>query len=155
MTNKIAMNLNNTNNGSFVSSNINIYLKGSVFVGMSNDLQSVIKPVDKKTSKGGRNGATQIDSFKLWLPSFNEVSGTHTYNWVSNDEGYQYPIYTGDESRIKKLSNGTGNASQWWLRSPRLSSNQSFCIILTTGDDGYYYGVAANSQEGVCFGFCV
>ena len=122
---------------------------------MPSDLQSVIKSVDKKTSKGGRNGTTQIDSFKLWLPSLNEVSGAHTYNWVSHDEGYQYPVFTGDESRIKRLSNGTGTASQWWLRSPHLSSNQSFCIILTTGDDGYYYGLAANSQEGVCFGFCV
>ena len=77
-------------------------------------------------------------------------------------EGTQYEFYrnlVGDEdpnnkieSLIKKLSNGNGEASMWWLRSPSISTKLSIICIEASGK---LNGYNATFENGICFGFCL
>lgn len=147
------MNGSNTNVGSFVGSAMYAYLRDTVLPSLPEELRTRIKTVDKKTSTGNMSTSIQTDAVKIFLFSFNEVAGTPGGTWVSNNEGTQYPVFSSDASRVKKLSNGTGDAYGWWLRSPRLNSSYYFCTVRSLGNAGN--GADASDTYGVCFGFCV
>lgn len=145
------MNSTSTNNGSFVGSDMYDYLNGIFYNGMPSDLRSVIKSVNKITGKGGGSSSgTRTDAMKIFLFSEQEVFGSKTYS-VGN-EGSQYSRFTTSSTRIKKLSNGSGSASGWWLRSPDSGGSNRFCFV---GSDGAAYIHYANRSNGVCAGFCV
>ena len=67
-------------------------------------------------------------------------------------EGTKYPIFTSDASRVKSLSNGSGNKSEWWTRSPYVSNTSSYVCVGTTGGVGT---ASATYYRGICFGFCI
>lgn len=52
----------------------------------------------------------------------------------------------------KKLSNGSGSALDWWLRSSYLGSSVSFECVFSSG---IVSGSPASALLGVSFGFCV
>ena len=79
-----------------------------------------------------------------------EQEGTQ-YQHFKNTVG-DADILSAPPALIKKLSNGSGSANNWWLRSPRIGSNNQFWVILPTGGSGYATGY---NQNGVSFGFCV
>ena len=117
---------------------------------LPSDLKSVIKSVTKSTGTGGGStSGTETSTNKLFLLSEKEV-GLSSYS-VGN-EGTQYPIFTDNNSRIKKLSNGSGSASSWWLRSPFSGYSSRFCRVYSDGSANYDF---ASISLGVCFGFCV
>ena len=147
-----AMNSSNTNRGSFVGSEMYTgYLSTSFLTGLPSDLQSVIKTVNKKTGAGGGSSSgTRTDAVKIFLFAEIEVFGSIT-NSVSG-EGSRYSRFTNSSSRIKYLSNGSGSADWWWLRSPISGTSGSFCAV---GSDGNTYWGGANNSRGVCAGFCV
>lgn len=147
------MNGSNTNAGSFVGSAMYAYLRDTVLPNLPEEIRSHIKTVNKKTSTGRMSSSVQTDGVQIFLFSYNEVAGTPGGTWVSNNEGTQYPVFSSDASRVKKLSNGTGDAHGWWLRSPRLNSSNYFCIVRDIGRAGN--GADASDIYGVCFGFCV
>lgn len=153
MANMRQMNEMQTNTGSFGGSDMYDYLKDQVFQNFPQELKSRVKKVNKRTSRGNGSAEIRIDAMQIFLFSVNEIAGTKSGGWVSNDEGSKYPVFTGDASRIKKLSNGAGAAQWWWLRSPRFGSTSVFCIV---GNNGYVgSGDHASTSGGVCFGFCV
>ena len=153
MANTRQMNTSNTNVGGFTGSAMYSYLNTTLYNQLPADLRSVIKQVDKKTSAGNTSTTVNADAMRLWLPSLNEVYGSHSYSWCSNNEGSKYSIFTNNASRIKNMSNGSGSAYWWWLRSPYLSDSTSFCNVNNNGGVGGY-GTASNTL-GVCLGFCV
>ena len=77
-------------------------------------------------------------------------------------EGAQYDYYknliadkdpnSGYAELVKKLSNGTGSADYWWLRSPIVTSTAGFWCIGSSGGASSYL---ASDAYGVSFGFCV
>lgn len=145
------MNSTNTNSGSFVGSDTYDYLNGTYYNSMPSDLKSVIKSVKKVTGKGGGSSSgTRTDAMKIFLFSEQEVFGSKKYS-VGN-EGSQYSRFTTSSTRIKKLSNGSGSAFLWWLRSPLSGSSNSFCIVHLNGAADYNL---ASVGRGVCAGFCV
>ena len=150
MATKRRMEATKTNTNSFIGSEMYKWLNGECFNSLPSDLKSLIKPVNKKTSAGNQSTSIRTDAMKLWLFSENEVFGTKTYS--TGNEGTKYPIFTDDNSRIKKLSNGTGNTTWWWLRSPNASSSNYFCDVYS---DGAAYGDGASYTYGVCFGFSI
>lgn len=152
MANTRQMNSPASNTESFVGTDLYSYLNETVFNSMSSDLRNVIRPVNKKTSIGNESSVVQVDAMRIWIPSYCEVTDISN-NRISNDEGTVYPIFPNKESLVKKLSNGVGSASIWWLRSPFLTEDYTFCIIF---DDGFFGGRhTSTEQNGVCFGFCV
>jgi hypothetical protein len=125
------------------------------------DLQAVIKEVNKPTSSGGNTSPTIVNSQdKLFLLSSVECFGTNQYSLAG--EGSQYGLYNYMDwsktptsslpARVKKLSNGTGLAYNWWLRSPYSGSTTYFVIMNNIGTANYYN---ASYTIGVCFGFAV
>ena len=147
-----AMNSSNTNSGSFVGSAMYTgYLSTSFLTGLPSDLQSVIKTVNKKTGTGGGSSSgTRTDAVKIFLFAEIEVFGSIT-NSVSG-EGSRYSRFTNSSSRIKYLSNGSGSAYWWWLRSPHSGSSTIFCSVSSYGGANWSN---ANASGGVCAGFCV
>lgn len=153
MANMHQMNTSNTNVGSFVGSAMYAYLRDTVLPSLPEEIRTHIKTVNKKTSAGNLNSSVQTDAVQIFLFSLNEVYGSHSYNWCSNNEGSKYPVFSNDASRVKKLSNGAGAAQWWWLRSPRLNYSSYFCGVNSNGIADSTS--AASGSCGVCFGFCL
>lgn len=147
------MNMSNTNVGSFVGSAMYAYLRDTVLPSLPEEIRSHIKTVNKKTSAGNKSSSVKTDAVQIFLFSVNEVAGTQSDSWVSNNEGSQYPVFSNTASRVKKLSNGAGAAQWWWLRSPGLDGSYGFCAVNGGGVVGGSYH--ASVSYGVCFGFCV
>lgn len=147
------MNSSNTNSGSFAGSAMYSWLSGTIYPNLPTELKDAIKAVNKKTSSGGSSSVIRTDAMYLWL--FSEIEAFGTANLSYAGEGTQYPYFATAAERIKRLSNGAGNASDWWERSPQRSYDNIFCFVDTSGSaNGYFNGPAALSH-GVCFGFCI
>ena len=150
MASKQRMDASDTNSGGWDSTEMFGTTLPAIFSCLPSDLQSVIKSVTKTTGTGGGStSGTETSTNKLFLLSEKEV-GLSSYS-VGN-EGTQYPIFTDNNSRIKKLSNGSGSAYYWWLRSPYSGNSYSFCLVRSGGSANYNL---ASYRYGVCFGFCV
>ena len=148
-----SMNSSNTNSGSYAGSAMNTYVGTTFYNGMPAEVRNVIKSVKKVTGNSTSSSSwsgTRTDNFKTWLFSEAEVFGTKTYS-VGN-EGSKYARFTSNSLRTKKLSNGTGSAYYWWLRSPRLGNDAYFCLVDSDGSASNY---RASDSNGVCVGFCV
>lgn len=153
MGSTIKMNNSNTNSGSYAGSAMKTYVGTTFYNGMPAEVRNVIKSVKKVTGNSDGSSSwsgTRTDNFKTWLFSEAEVFGTKTYS-VGN-EGSKYARFTSNSLRSKKLSNGTGSAYYWWLRSPSLGNSYNFCRV---NDDGAVDNSGASSSDGVCVGFCV
>lgn len=115
---------------------------------LPSDLKSVLKFVNKVTSKGNKQSELETTSDKLFLLSEIEVFGTIKFSF--SGEGTQYKYYTDGNSTIKYIGSSTYNG--WWERSPWSGYNNAFC---TVGSDGNPSEESAGNDAGVSFGFCV
>lgn len=168
---KFKMNSTLTNVGGWESCEIRTMLS-DYFDKLPDELQEMIKEVNKNTNEGGQSKNIVTTSDKLWLFSPAEIfsptaiktgwSLLRDHATYYTQEGTQYEFYrnlVGDEdpnnkieSLIKKLSNGNGEASMWWLRSPSISTKLSI-ICIEAG--GKLNGYNATFENGICFGFCL
>ena len=141
------MNSSNTNVGGWKSSAMRSRM--SEFLGQLNeDLQSVIKPVNKLEDGGTVPPTTETVSDKLFLLSEVEIFGSATSSVAG--EGSQYDWYKAGNTKVKKVN---GYANIWWERSPyRGGGTNGFCSVDSTGSAAS--GNALGSF-GVSFGFCV
>lgn len=144
------MEATNTNANGFTGSEMYTWLQSELLSSFPEDLQSVLKLVDKKTSAGAQGTEINTNSMKVFLFSEVEVFGTVTYS--VEGEGTQYPYFATAANRKKYLANGTGSANNWWERSPRANYSTYFCGVNSSGGA---YNVSASNARGVCFGFCV
>lgn len=142
MANKHQINSTTTNVGSFIGSEMYTYLKDTVLLSMPQELQNVIKPVNKRTSAGDASTEIQVDSMSIWLFSAVEV-GLSGDGYAASGEGTAYPYYT-------SLTRQKGDT--WWLRSPYTGHSASFCVLTSSGALISY---SAKSKCGVSFGFCI
>lgn len=151
---KYPMNSSNTNAGGWTSSAMRTSTMQTLLGQLPDEVKAVIKPVNKLTSAGEQSTTINTTSDSLFLLSEIEVFETRSYSVAG--EGTQYAYYRDIANtaakRIKKLSNGTGSASGWWLRSPYASYSTYFCNVNLNGNANYYY---AGYSYGVAFGFCV
>lgn len=145
------MNGTSTNKNSFVGTSMYAFLRDVVYAGMPSKLKNAIKSVNKKTSQGNKLSLIQTDAMHLWLFSEYEIFGTYQYSYEG--EGTHYPYFSTSAKRIKRLSNGTGSANNWWTRSPRSSTDYRFCHVDSSGATQGSYN--PTDAMGVCFGFCI
>jgi hypothetical protein len=141
------MNTSNTNAGGWTSSAMRASTLASVLGQLPEELQSVLKNVNKLTSAGNRSSTINATVDKLFLLSEIEIFGTTTYSFAG--EGSQYAYYQAGNTKIKKVN---GSADYWWERSPYSSSTADFCQVNSGGAADVY---SASSSDGVAFGFCV
>lgn len=168
------MNATATNEGGWDESEMRTSTMNTLFNLLPPSWKNIIKTVNKKATAGSQSENITTSADKLWLLAMSEIfsatsienSSTSTianYADAYNAEGTQYKYYenligdnnggTGTNSLlIKKLSNGSGSASYWWLRSPYVSISSSFRCIGSSGAVGNIY---AYDTYGVSFGFCV
>lgn len=150
------MNATATNEGGWDESEMRTSTMATLLSQLPSDLQSVIKQVNKKATAGGASTSITTSADKLWLLAEVEVDGTTSAGYADEGEQYEYWKTVKDGTvaadRIKYLSNGSGSAYIWWLRSPYVSTSTYFRGFISTGSVDYYYAYYA---RGVSFGFCV
>ena len=140
------MNSSSTNVGGWKKSEMRSRM--SEFLGqLDEDLQSVIKPVNKLVSIGNNTSTIETVSDKLFLLSEVEIFGSTTYSFAG--EGSQYDWYKAGNTKVKKVN---GSENYWWERSPYSGDTGYFCRVNSGG--GANRGPASGSY-GVSFGFCV
>ena len=150
------MNATGTNAGGWDESEMRTSTMATLLSQLPSDLQGVIKQVNKKATAGSQSTSITTSADKLWLLAEVEVDGTTSAGYADEGEQYEYWKTVKDGTvaadRIKYLSNGSGSANNWWLRSPYVSGSGNFRYISSTGVVNYY---SANYTCGVSFGFCV
>ena len=129
----------------------------NILSSMPSNLRSYIKEVNTYANAGGYSSSSSIGKLskdKVFLPGFTEIFGPSVWSSQSKTESNQkqFPIFTDNNSRIKKMNNGSGDAYWWWTRSPRYNDSGYFCGVYSGGSTGVDY---ANYNYGVCFCFCV
>lgn len=153
---KYRMNATATNEGGWDESEMRTSTMATLLSQFPSDLQSVIKQVNKKATAGGASTSITTSADKLWLFAEVEIDGTTSAGYADEGEQYEYWKTVKDgtvaDDRKKYLSNGSGSADIWWLRSPYVSSSFDFRCIFSTGSVSNYY---AYITYGVSFGFCV
>ena len=142
-----SMNGSDTNVNGWRGSTMRTSTMATLLNQLSSDLKSVLKFVNKVTSKGNKQSALETTSDKLFLLSEIEVFGATQYSYAG--EGKQYEYYTAGNSTIKKVN---GSAYFWWERSPYSGGTASFCSVYNNGSAN---SGSASSSRGVSFGFCV
>ena len=150
------MNATATNEGGWDESEMRTSTMATLLSQLPSDLQGVIKQVNKKATAGGASTSITTSADKLWLLAEVEVDGTTSAGYADEGEQYEYWKTVKDGTvaadRIKYLSNGSGSAYNWWLRSPSVSNSPYFRAFTSTGSVNYY---SAHYARGVSFGFCV
>ena len=167
------MNSSNTNAGGWNGSAMRTSTMATLLSQLPADLRNVIKQVNKKATAGSQSTTITTSVDKLFLFALAELAsktglenstGTSIKNNAATyeQEGTQYEyfkntvgdadIYKACPALVKKLSNGGGSASFWWLRSPCLGSSTPFWYVRPSGD---VYNSSASISNGVSFGFCV
>ena len=151
---KYPMNSTETNKGGWDSSAMRTSTMATLLSQLPSDLQTVIKGVSKKATAGNKSTSIRTTTDKLFLFSRIELDATTMTGYKNEGEQYEYwKTRNTSEDRKKYLSNGAGEYSAWWLRSPDTTETNTFeCVISAS------YGFTsypANSLYGVCFGFCV
>lgn len=150
------MNATATNEGGWDESEMRTSTMATLLSQLPSDLQGVIKQVNKKATAGGASTSITTSADKLWLLAEVEVDGTTSAGYADEGEQYEYWKTVKDGTvaadRIKYLSNGSGSANTWWLRSPGVSNSSNFRYFGSTGSVNVNY---ANITRGVSFGFCV
>lgn len=139
---------------SWESSAMREYLTTTVYASLPEKLKSLILPVIKKTSIGRTSEIIAESSDTLWIPSIAEISSDYNNDSrypVYAAEGETYPVFTDNDSRIK--CNNAGYPIKYWTRSPVLNSSTFFWFVTAVGGFGAIY--AANTVQGVAFGFCI
>ena len=153
---KYRMNATATNEGGWDESEMRTSTMATLLSQLPSDLQGVIKQVNKKATAGSQSTSITTSADKLWLLAEVEVDGTTSAGYADEGEQYEYWKTVKDGTvaadRIKYLSNGSGSANSWWLRSPSVSYSNAFRFIDSTGLVNNSY---AHYARGVSFGFCV
>lgn len=150
------MNASSTNAGGWDESEMRTSTMATLLSQLPSDLQGVIKQVNKKATAGGASTSITTSADKLWLFAEVEIDDTTSAGYADEGEQYEYWKTVKDGTvaadRKKYLSNGSGSAHYWWLRSPNVSGSKLFHCIGLTGSVG---NTSANYTDGVSFGFCV
>ena len=142
-----AMKATDDNTGGISATDVHTFLQ-QVLLAMPADLQAVIKNVDKKVSAGNSSTSLLTTSCKLFLLSGEEVGLT---TGIVVGEGTQYPIFTDNNSRIKR---GNGSSARiWWLRSPHNANATQYRAVSTSGTSAVYN--ASTATNSICFAFCI
>ena len=144
-----AMNSTGTNSGGYPASAMKSYVETNIYDKLPADLKAIVAPVKKKwyTTYNSSSSLTE-GNYNVWLLSEMEVFGSKSYT-IGTGEGTKYPIFTNNNSRIKKVGS---SANWWWLGSCYSGLSGYFVFVYGGGDVNY--GNASYSG-GVVVGLCI
>ena len=150
------MNSAETNVGGFPDSELYDMLSSTIWNAIPAEWRNVIKTVYKWYGTGNATNNGKWFGSKIWVPLEYEMLGiTYTAPATEHSTGNarKYPIFTNNNSRIKKMNNGAGSANWYWTASPGAGSAKTFCDVYIDGNGNGRD--SARNNYGVCFGFCV
>lgn len=134
---RYSMNSTHTNAGGWNGSNLRTTTLPTIKALLPQDLQNVIKLVDKKAADGGSTNyhETLTSSDDLFLLCEKEVAGTSSYAQDGANEGTQYEYWVGKSAsdRIKHYG-AEQTATGWWLRSSNSGDTGNFVSIHANGN---------------------
>ena len=147
----------NNNAGGWPGCATRTFLNEQVFPALPRQWQTMIRQVEVRSSEGGTSPDIVSSNDYLFLFSHAEVGFDTTAvpycNEVDPDaEQVAFSLFTSNNSRIKKMYNGTGTAVNWWLRSPDPSNSTYYRYVYNYG--GAYSNNASNGNY-LSFGFCI
>ena len=153
------MNQTGTNSGGWNNSSMRSWLNTRVWNALPLVWKEMILTVRVKSSAGGGTSSAPVTTIisppatdKLWIPSCKDVNLNVTQEPYASESEAKITLFGTDSARIKKLNNGYGSASVWWLRSPNHTYSYYFWYVYTNGNGDYYN---AGGSYGVAFGFCI
>ena len=147
------MNSSNTNSGGWNDTEMKKTVMQNILKSMPSNLQSYIKEVNTYANLGGNTSSSNAgrpSKDKVFLPGCTEVGFTYQSDTESNQK--KFPIFTDNNSRIKKMNNGSGDANWWWTRSPNYDYSDRFFYVSTGGSNS---SNIASYYSGVCICFCI
>lgn len=150
------MNSTNTNAGGWDATSMRTYLNTTVFNALPRQWKAMIAQVQTMASIGETKDTIKTSIDRLFLASQAEVgfnvSDVPYKNEVDAEaEHVTFPIFTNNNSRIRKTYNGGGSAVYWWLRSAWASYSTYFAVVYANGSSN---GNTATSANSIVFGFC-
>ena len=155
---KYKLHTSSTNYGGWNTCNMRTSILPTIKLTLSNDLQQVIKKVDKKTANGGNSYFSQMITSQedLFFLSEIEVFGTISTAEHGLEEGSQYAywaLHNTSADRIKYFDNsGNPTTSSWWERSCTSYNWNEYMLVNRVGDASKY---SAGYEIGVSFALCV
>ena len=162
MKNTRQMNSSDTNSGGWNDTDMKKTVMQNIFKSMPSNLQSYIKEVNTYANQGLGSSSSStglLSKDKVFLPGMTELFGKNYKPDQSKTEKNQkqFPIFTDNNSRIKKLSNGSKAVESWWVRDADDSYYTAYNCITTAGSTSTMYGNPNGSftayKAGVCFCF--
>ena len=156
MKNYQQMNSYNTNSGGWNDSAMRNTVMQNIYKSIPSNLQKVIKEVNTYANQGGYSESSSVGKLskdKVFLPGDTEVYDKWSSQAATESNQKKFPIFTDNNSRIKKMNNGSGDAYHWWTRSPHYNSSDCFCSVNYAGVANCING--AGDSIGVCFCFNV
>ncbi|MBR3972986.1 MAG: hypothetical protein IKJ99_03400 [Oscillospiraceae bacterium] len=153
------MNDERTNNGGWAEMELRDWLNDTLYPELPVFWRCLIKKVKVLARVGGTSGQVATSEDYLYLISYAEAGfGTTDQLYLgeidADAENITYSLYTDDNSRIKKKSNGEGESLIWWLRSPKGTSSSEFHVINNVGGGGTYY-YTVTYEYGIAPGFSI
>ena len=146
---KSKMNDKDTNSTGWSGSKMRTETLAAILPKMPENIRNGIRAVNKLTATNTADGTIKTTSDKLFTFSEMEVRGSSTYSY--GGEGKQYDYYKAGNSKVKKFGS---TAAWWWLRSPHIHGDTSFCAIAADGESSNAYNGRASNLYGVAFAFC-
>ena len=126
-------------------------------------LKKVITSVYKKSRETIESSTVVSTLDNIWIPSVSEINGKT--DGVFGLEGYNYPIFTDNNSRIKFPSNDNGAAStssaviqrrSWSTRSIFKNRGGDYRQHRANYEGGIQdWDVSTTTKPSMCFAFCI
>ena len=151
------MNSSRTNSGGWNNTTMRNTTMKNVFNSMPSNLQNIIKEVNTYANQGTGSSsfsAGRLSTDKVFSPGITELDANLPDQNRTETNQKLFPIFTDDNSRIKKMNNGGGDACWWCTRSPAYLSYSAFFGVLKTGGTTYSE-YCDGDGNGVCFCFNV
>jgi hypothetical protein len=119
--------------------------------------KAMIRTVTVRSSEGGTSAEIISSEDELFLLSAAEVgfsaAQTPYLQEIDPDaEDVTFPVFTNNDSRLKRRYNGGGEVVGWWLRSPKSDSSQNFYI---PRDDGAENWGSSHYTNGISWACCM
>lgn len=151
---KIRFNSSNTNIGGWEASEAREFCNSTLFAAFPEELQAVIKEVNKISDGGIDNKVLVTTADKTWIASYDELAcPENKYNLSGQGEAYSSTFTEDNESRKKYLAS-EGTTAGYITRSSYMNDNSKGMILRITNSGGIYSDLAFN-YFNIAFGFCI
>ena len=154
-----AMHNVSSNDGGIGELQIHTWLNTRIINALPIKWRNIIVDVTIKSLAGGSNPETARAianppaTGKIWIPSSTEVGLSTDEPYINETDAGAFINFTGNRSRIRGINFGSGDASNWWLRTPYVGGNEALIYAVTYGGTLNYY--TATTLNGIAFGFCI